>query len=129
MKQVKEENEKLQKELKESEEKITRLKQTIRSKYSEYKEMSNYVNTTKEANEVLMKDMEVLKKKYSAAKSRIAALEKCKLSTEDMERIRQLLITKEAKDKEIKDWRRELSKDNETIHDLNEQKKGRMNKK
>ena len=46
-----------------------------------------------------------------------------------MIQIRQLLITKEAKDKEIKDLRRELSKYNETIHDLNEQKKGRMNKK
>ena len=38
-----------------------------------------------------------------------------------------MLVTKEAKDKEIKDLRRELSKYNETIRDLNEQKKGRMN--
>ena len=121
---VEEEKKQLEKQLKESEEKSDRLKQTIRSKYAEYKEMTNYVKETRETNQMLVADVELLKKKYTAAKARIASLEKSKLSTADMEKIKQLLITKEAKDKEVKDLRKELSRLSDSLKDLNNEKKG-----
>lgn len=121
---VEEEKKQLEKQLKESEEKSDRLKQTIRSKYAEYKEMANYVKETRETNQMLVSDVELLKKKYTAAKARIASLEKSKLSTADMEKIKQLLITKEAKDKEVKDLRKELSRLSDSLKGLNNEKKG-----
>ena len=122
--ELEQEKNRIKRELKESEEKVARLKQTIRSKYAEYKEMTQVVSETRETNSLLMSDVELLKKKYSAAKLRIASLEKSKLSTEDMERIKQLLITKEAKDREIKDLRKELTRLNESMKEMNDEKKG-----
>lgn len=121
---LEEEKKQIEKQLKEAEEKNDRLKQTIRSKYAEYKEMANYVKETRETNQVLVADVELLKKKYTAAKTRIASLEKSKLSTADMEKIKQLLITKEAKDKEVKDLRKELSRLSDSLKELSNEKKG-----
>ena len=113
--QLKEDRNAMEMQLKEEAAKFARLKQTVLSKYAEFNEM-------KESNETLVNDLDLLRRKYTYAKGRIAKLEKSKISVEDMEKIKQLLLTKEAKDKEIVELRQQIQRLSDLVKETNEEK-------
>lgn len=118
---LREENARLQNEFAESQDRIARLQQTIRSKYAEYKEMKDTVAEARELAARLGNDFDKLKKKYATAKSRIAHLEKSKLSTTEMEKIKQLLKTKEAMREECQGLRFESKQLQEQVDSMKEE--------
>lgn len=118
---LREENARLQNEFAESQDRIARLQQTIRSKYAEYKEMKDTVTEARELAARLGNDFDKLKKKYATAKSRIAHLEKSKLSTTEMEKIKQLLKTKEAMREECQGLRFESKQLQEQVDSMKEE--------
>ena len=118
---LREENARLQNEFAESQDRIARLQQTIRSKYAEYKEMKDTVMEARELAARLGNDFDKLKKKYATAKSRIAHLEKSKLSTTEMEKIKQLLKTKEAMREECQGLRFESKHLQEQVESMKEE--------
>lgn len=118
---LREENARLQNEFAESQDRIARLQQTIRSKYAEYKEMKDMVAEARELAARLGNDFDKLKKKYATAKSRIAHLEKSKLSTTEMEKIKQLLKTKEAMREECQGLRFESKQLQEQVDSMKEE--------
>lgn len=118
---LRKENARLQNEFAESQDRIARLQQTIRSKYAEYKEMKDTVAEARELAARLGNDFDKLKKKYATAKSRIAHLEKSKLSTTEMEKIKQLLKTKEAMREECQGLRFESKQLQEQVDSMKEE--------
>ena len=81
----------LQAALKESEDRVARLQQTIQSKYAEFKAMKESVKEFGREKQVLMEENDLYKRKYAAAKKRIAHLEKNKLGEDVKEKVRQLV--------------------------------------
>ena len=118
---LQEDNTRLQAELAESQDRVARLQQTIRSKYAEYKQMRDTVKEAQEAAARLSADFDKLQKKYAAAKTRIAHLEKSKLSTSELEKIKQLLKMKEAMSEECQGLRAESKQLHDQISSMNEE--------
>lgn len=118
---LQEDKTRLQTELTESQDRVARLQQTIRSKYAEYKQMKDTVKEAQEAATRLSADFDKLRKKYTAAKTRIAHLEKSKLSTSEMEKIKQLLKTKEAMREECQGLRAESKQLHEQLSTMKEE--------
>lgn len=81
----------LQAALKESEDRVARLQQTIQSKYAEFKAMKESVKEFGREKQELVEENDLYKRKYAAAKKRIAHLEKNKLGEDVKEKVRQLL--------------------------------------
>ena len=81
----------LQAALKESEDRVARLQQTIQSKYAEFKAMKESVKEFGREKQELVEENDLYKRKYAAAKKRIAHLEKNKLGEDVKEKVRQLV--------------------------------------
>ena len=120
------EKQRLESALKESEDRVSRLRQTIQSKYAEFKAMRDTVKQVNEQKDQLLQENEMMRRKYAAAKKRIVHLEKNKLGEDVKEKVRQLLATKEALKEENQGLRKESGELHRKLSALNSEISGKI---
>ena len=116
----------LQAALKESEDRVARLQQTIQSKYAEFKAMKESAKEFGRVKQELTEENDLYKRKYAAAKKRIAHLEKNKLGEDVKEKVRQLLVTKDELKEENAGLRKEANELLDRVKTLQSEVLGRV---